>query len=442
MPQQQQAVISQRLLFLLISGTTTIGAVAALLRWWRRERNDNEKHNSTGKQQTSRPPPPLQVEHWADIVHFLPAKRLSTGLSLANQQLHQLCAPKMYDHNAHIVNELSISGTATSDENEEDSDSDDAVEGNGSKKEKKPGDELKVSKRIWDSEYSETVMVPVPEVEAPLNIIGFKCIYIRVLNEKMLALMRLFCAKFADNSVPLLIEPYAYYGGSSVMPFNHLLQFHTLLQGKVASLNVKDDVFYEFYWRHCRPFLLSVQFLTFNGNYFEDGYLDIVCAWLQSPRQDGRPRYLYAYFGVNSNRLINRLRELFSATDVQPCSYIVEFYVDDLQALDEQPPAPFTLQNGLNERLIFGGRPQQQLNDPLNQQPNMLLRRFTAMATTIADDWVQTVLNKARQLMFRQVYKFRCVRVLDARGHLVAEEERNSLNEIRLMLEKRRGGPC
>jgi hypothetical protein len=238
----------------------------------------------------------------------------------------------------------------------------------------------------------------------------------------------------------------------------------------VASLNVKDDVFYEFYWRHCRPFLLSVQFLTFNGNYFEDGYLDIVCAWLQSPRQDGRPRYLYAYFGVNSNRLINRLREvnacflvllqldvlyltnctinpfchfqLFSATDDQPCSYIVEFYVDDLQALDEQPPAPFTLQNGLNERLIFGGRPQQQQNDPLNQQPNMLLRRFTAMATTIADDWVQTVLNKARQLMFRQVYKFRCVRVLDARGHLVAEEERNSLNEIRLMLEKRRGGPC
>jgi hypothetical protein len=126
----------------------------------------------------------LQNEIWQDLVDWIPSVQLASGLSLVSNQMHELCAKKMYEDGEHVVNEMSIDIDPyqnSDDEDEEDADDGTVEEEDDKDQAKEEEEKLLVHRCLRNTRSFGLVKVPLPTTPPPKNILGFRKITIRLV---------------------------------------------------------------------------------------------------------------------------------------------------------------------------------------------------------------------------------------------------------------------
>jgi hypothetical protein len=99
--------------------------------------------------------------------------------------------------------------------------------------------------------------------------------------------------------------------------------------------------------------------------------------------------------------------------------------VHNLDEDDDPLPEPFLLRNDRNERLALGRHQHSPLGDN-----HLVLRRFPALPTSIGNDWMVPVLDRARQLFTTRISKYQYYSMDDS-GNV----KEGPLNQLKLSFE-------
>jgi hypothetical protein len=89
---------------------------------------------------------------------------------------------------------------------------------------------------------------------------------------------------------------------------------------------MQEEHFLDPFWKHLRPFLLSVQFLMFDeATWNEHILVPVLARWLRWPRPDGQPRYFYVRWNANQcSPLIRLLREVGASQPSKICQHFFQ----------------------------------------------------------------------------------------------------------------------
>ncbi|KAL3082637.1 hypothetical protein niasHT_031348 [Heterodera trifolii] len=172
----------------------------------------------------------------------------------------------------------------------------------------------------FDLAENEGMQWPIPQIQLPSKVIGFRSIDIFFIDRNAIAFLRRFRQLFAASPIHLMI-----YSTDECISELILHNIWPMLRKNICGMFLSDKIFRRF--RHFAPSILNDNpSIRIFSSYFDEIFTEFpaddnamasdgqsVAKWLFTPRPDGVPKVLKCYLDKNDENLATKIEAIKTA---------------------------------------------------------------------------------------------------------------------------------